>query len=164
MLFRSYEYNLIKESIEDEFCLNRALGKCTIWDEKLKEKVSNSVKNVWENSEYRESQKDKHKGELNAMYKLPSWENVNSDLKSWLKTPTIYLDYITENWDLNKYGYGRNYLVKRYDIKIGTARCLINKFRQGWNPMEDFEFNLFLEEQKKCSGAETGIQGGLKNL
>lgn len=141
-----YEYSLIKESIDNELCLNRALGRCTIWDDELKNKVSNSVKKLWENEEYRVNQTKKHSKGLNHNFKLPSWRNINSDIDSWLSVPKIYSDYIKEGWDLNKYGYGRFYLLKRYGIKMGTSRCLIDKFKNGWNPKEDEDFNIFLSE------------------
>lgn len=141
-----YEYQLIKESIDNELCLNRALGKCTIWDEYLKNKVSDSVKKLWEKEDYRDNQLKKHSEEFNHNFNLPSWRNVNSDIDSWLKVLTIYNDFINEGWDLNKYGYGRSYLVKRYNIKMGTSRCLLNKFKNGWSPKEDKDFNMFLNE------------------
>jgi hypothetical protein len=149
-----FEYQLIKESIEDELCLNRALGKCTIWDEDLKNRVSDSLKKLWENEDYKNNQIKKHSEENNHNYKLPSWRNINSDINSWLKVPIIYKDFLEEEWDFNKYGYGRFYLVKRYGIKNGTARCLVNKFKNGWNPKEDKDFNIFLDEHINARMAE----------
>lgn len=46
-----YEYCLIKESIGDKLCLNRSVGKCTIWDNSLKKKVSESMKDFCKNDE-----------------------------------------------------------------------------------------------------------------
>lgn len=144
-----YEYSLIKESIDDDLCLNRALGKCTIWDDKLKNKVSKSVKKLWDDPSYKENQIKKHIGKLNHNYNLPSWRNVNSDIESWLKVPIIYNDYINEKWDLKKYGFGRYFLIKRYNIKQGTARSLLKKLISDWNPHEDIDFIKFLEENNK---------------
>jgi len=140
-----YEYNLIKNSINDEKCLNRAMGKCTIWNEELKKKVSESVKELWKNPNYRKNYREKKSAEKNHNFGLKPWKNVNSDLESWKKSIIIYNDYIIEKWDLNKYGFGRFYLIKRYGIKQGSARKMIDLFREGWNPHTDLDYLNFLK-------------------
>ena len=48
-----YEYNLIKGSLNDNLCLNRSLGKCTIWNDELKSRLSESMKKRWKDYNYR---------------------------------------------------------------------------------------------------------------
>ena len=140
------EYSLIKESINDELCLNKALGKCTIWDKELIKKLSKSMKDKWEDDEYRNKCIKSRKGEGNPNYKKPSWRNVNSDINSWMKCFTIYDDFIKEEWNFKKYGYGRNMLINRYDISQGTARSVIKKLINGWSPYTDEDFLKFYNE------------------
>jgi hypothetical protein len=140
-----YEYNLIKNSINDEKCLNRAMGKCTIWNEELKKKVSDSIKELWKNPNYRQNYKEKKSSEKNHNFGLRPWKNVNSDLDSWKKSIIIYNDYIGEKWDLGKYGFGRFYLIKRYGIKQGSARKMIELFKEGWNPHTDLDYLNFFK-------------------
>lgn len=140
-----YEYNLIKKSINDSNCLNKAMGKCTIWDEKLKSQVSNSMKKLAEDPKHKERLRINSTGEKNHNFKLKSWRNINSDVESWKLAINIYNDYLFENWDLNKYGFGRFYLMKRYQIKQGTARCLISLLREGWNPHNDEDYLEFIK-------------------
>jgi hypothetical protein len=153
-----YEYLLIKSSINDSMCLNRAMGKCTIWDDELRKKVSSTMKSLWENPNYRQNIQSKNSGLGNHNYKRPSWRNVSSDIQSWVKVKYIYEDFIKENWDLNKYGFGRHFLMKRYGISQGTARCLIKKLRSCWNPNLDQDYMSFYSE--KCSDGETGETRG----
>lgn len=139
-----FEYNLIKTSINDKLCLNKSMGKCTIWDDILKQRVSNSMKNIWNNTEgYRLNKSLKTSGPYNPNYQKPSWRNVNSDIGSWMKTLEIYNDFLLEKWNLNKYGNNRTFLMKRYNICQGTARRLISKFKKNWNPYLDDDFMDF---------------------
>jgi hypothetical protein len=140
------EYFLIKESINDNLCLNRALGKCTIWNDDLLTKLSLSMKEKWEDDEYRRKSVLSRTGVNNHNYKKPSWRNVNSDIKSWMKSFTIYDDFINEKWDFSKYGYGRFMLQKKYDISHGTARCIIKKLKNNWSPYKDEDFLKFYNE------------------
>lgn len=140
------EYSLIKESINDDLCLNRALGKCTIWDDVLLSKLSLSMKEKWEDDEYRKKCVLSRTGVNNHNYKKPSWRNVNSDVKSWMKSFIIYDDFIDEKWDFSKRGHGRFVLQKKYDISHGTARCIIKKLKNNWSPYEDEDFLKFYNE------------------
>jgi hypothetical protein len=140
-----YEYTLIKESINNDKCLNRAMGKCTIWNDELKKKVSESVKELWKNPEFRQNYKLKRSAENNHNFGKKPWKNVNSDLESWKKAIIIFKDYQNEKWDLNKYGFGRFFLIKRYGIKQGSARKLVNLLREGWNPYDDLDYLNFID-------------------
>jgi hypothetical protein len=139
-----YEYNLIKNSINDINCLNKAMGKCTIWDDELKKRLSGSIKKLFDNPKHREMHRNKSVGENNHNYKLKPWRNINSDVESWKVAIKIYDDYIFEKWDLTKYGFGRFYLIKRYKIKQGSARRLISLLREGWNPYNDKDYLDFM--------------------
>jgi hypothetical protein len=146
------EYELIKKSINDDLCLNRAIGKCTIWDEFLLKKLSNSMQHRWEDPDYRSKIVESKKGEKNPNYMKPSWRNVNSDVQSWMKSFQIFDDYINESWDFTKYGFGRLMLQKRYDISQGTSRCLIKKIKNGWSPYNDIDFIDFYRENTSMAG------------
>lgn len=134
------EYNLIKESFDNPKCLNRAMGKCTIWDDELKKKVSKSVKKLWDDSDYRNNQSIIRSGHKNHNYKKPPWRNVNGDKKNWYKSIKIYEDFKSEKWDFTVYGMGRKYLMERYDISQGMSRKLIELFKNNWNPLTDKDF------------------------
>ena len=144
------EYELIKENISNEKCLNRALGKCTIWDTILKTKVSKTLKGYYSYPENRLKLVINSSGQKNHNYKKNPWRNVNSNVCSWKMAIKIYDDFIDENWDLDKYGYGRSYLVKRYKIVEGTARKLIELLKNNWNPCLDSDYLLFLNEKPRC--------------
>ena len=58
----NYEYDLIKSSINDKNCLNKAMGKCAIWDENLKKQISETIKKKWENIEFRKNASIKASG------------------------------------------------------------------------------------------------------
>lgn len=134
------EYELIKKNFDDSKCLNRAIGKCTIWDDKLKKQVSNSVSKLWDKDSHRNNFSEKNSGDKNHNYKKPPWRNVNGDKQNWYKAKEIYNDFIKESWDFNKYGMGRYYLIKRYKISQGMSRSLISKLKSGWIPTEDNDF------------------------
>lgn len=140
-----HEYRLIKNGINSKNCLNKAMGKCAIWDDDLKKQVSNSMKKVWENPEFREKIIFANTGENNKNYGKKPWRNVSGNYESWKKAVIIYDDYLKEKWDFNKRGYGRNLLIRRYDIVQGTARCLIKFLKNNWNPYLDDDYLLFLE-------------------
>lgn len=146
-----FEYSLIKKNMNKNGCLNRALGKCTIWDESLKKQVSNSMKKLWENENYRKNHYSKSSGINHHNYNLQPWRNVNSDIKSWIKIKVIYDDFSSEKWEINKYGYGRNFLMRRYDIVQGTARKFISILKNNWNPYLDVDYLLFLHENASVS-------------
>lgn len=141
-----YEYNLIKGSLNDNLCLNRSLGKCTIWNDELKSKLSESMKKRWKDYNYRNNHSNLFTSETNPNKNKPSWRNLMSCVDSWMKSKEIYDDFQREGWDLEKYGFGRKMLVVRYSIKEGTARNLIRKFRENWSPHEDQDFLNFYEE------------------
>lgn len=145
-----YEYNLIKENFENEKCLNRAMGKCTIWDDFLKKQVSNSMKKLWMSENYRQNRKNQI-GEKNHNFGLKPWRNINSNKDSWKKSIEIFIDYQNEKWDFEKYGFGRQFLISRYHIAQGTARSLIKLLKNNWNPLIDSDFLLFLEENTRVS-------------
>lgn len=146
-----FEYTLIKENKTDKNCLNRAVGKCAIWNDELKAQVSNSLKKLSLNEDYRKKLSERVKGEKNHNYGKKPWENVNSSIHSWIKIIDIYNDYTKEKWDINKYGYGREFLVKRYSIAQGTARSFIKLLKNNWNPLLDKEFLLFLQKNAQVS-------------
>jgi len=145
------EYDLIKENFNKQECLNRALGKCTIWDETLRKKVSESVKKLWKNEEYRLRGSMKSSGINNHNFKINPWRNVNSDIKSWKLVVEIYKDSIIEKWDFSVYGFGRAFLVKKYGIAQGTARSFIKLMKNNWNPLLDSDFLLFLNQDTRVS-------------
>jgi len=145
------EYELIKNSINKKECLNRALGKCTIWDDFLKKKVSLSLKKIWEDEEYRKRAPIKSSGTNNHNYEKKPWRNVNSEIESWKKIIDIYNDFLIEKWDLNKYGMGRHFLMRRYKIAQGTARKFIFLIKNNWNPLLDSDYLLFLYENTRVS-------------
>lgn len=145
------EYNLIKNNIDDKKCLNRALGKCAIWDDVLKKQVSESMKKFYSIPENREKLKFRSLADKNPNFRKKSWRNVNSDIDSWKKAILIYEDYISEKWDLNKYGFGREYLMNRYKIVQGTSRCLIKLLKNNWNPLLDSDYLLFLSDNTRMS-------------
>jgi hypothetical protein len=68
-----------------------------------------------------------------------------ADVVTRNKMTIIFNDYLKEKWDFNKRGYGRNLLIRRYDIVQGTARCLIKFLKNNWNPYLDDDYFLFLE-------------------
>jgi hypothetical protein len=140
------EYSLIKENINNELCLNKALGKCTIWDKELLIKLSKSMKDKWREEKYRNKCIQSRSVKNNPNYNKPSWRNINSDIDSWMKSFIIYDDYINENWDFSKYGYGRHMLQKRYGISQGTSRCLIKKLNNNWSPYTDEDFLNFYNQ------------------
>lgn len=142
----NFEYSLIKENIEDKKCLNRALGKCTIWDEKLKTQVSNSVKKLFNNPDYVEMRRELSRGSKNHNFGRKPWRNVRSNIHCWMLALQIYQDYVVENWDFRKYGYGRHFLMKRYNIVQGTSRKIITLLKNNWNPFLDKDYLLFLKE------------------
>jgi len=146
-----YEYTLIKSNINKKGCLNRALGKCTIWDESLKKQVSNSVKKLWQNEEYKKNMSIKSSGTNNHNFRLNPWRNVNSDIESWKKIIHIYNDFVEEKWDIKKYGYGRHFLMKRYNIAQGTARKFLSLLKNNWSPLFDSDYLLFLHENAGLS-------------
>lgn len=90
-------------------------------------------------------------GEKNHNFKKKPWRNVNSNIDSWKKVISIYNDFLSENWDLNKYGYGRFYLMNRYQIVQGTARNFIKLIKNNWNPLLDTDYLLFLNENTRMS-------------
>lgn len=141
-----YEYNLIKGSLNDNLCLNRSLGKCTIWNDELKSRLSESMKKRWKDYNYRNNRSNLFTSNTNPNKNKPSWRNLSSCVTSWMKSKEIYDDFQKEGWDLEKYGFGRKMLVVRYSIKEGTARNLIKKFRESWSPYEDQDFLNFYEE------------------
>jgi hypothetical protein len=141
-----YEYNLIKGSLNDNLCLNRSLGKCTIWNDELKSRLSESMKKRWKDYNYRNNRSNLFTSNTNPNKNKPSWRNLSSCVASWMKSKEIYDDFQKEGWDLEKYGFGRKMLVVRYSIKEGTARNLIKKFRESWSPYEDQDFLNFYEE------------------
>ena len=140
------EYEFIKENIQDRKCLNRALGKCTIWDEVLKKIVSESMKNVRQYPEYQRNASEKMKGSNNPNFEKKPWRNINSDIPSWVKIIDVYQDFINENWDFSKYGFGRIFLMNRYNISQGTSRKFIYLVKNNWNPFLDTDYLLFLKE------------------
>ena len=141
-----YEYNLIKGSLNYNLCLNRSLGKCTIWNDELKSRLSESMKKRWKDYNYRNNRSNLFTSNTNPNKNKPSWRNLSSCVASWMKSKEIYDDFQKEGWDLEKYGFGRKMLVVRYSIKEGTARNLIKKFRESWSPYEDQDFLNFYEE------------------
>ena len=141
-----YEYNLIKGSLNDNLCLNRSLCKCTIWNDELKSRLSESMKKRWKDYNYRNNRSNLFTSNTNPNKNKPSWRNLSSCVASWMKSKEIYDDFQKEGWDLEKYGFGRKMLVVRYSIKEGTARNLIKKFRESWSPYEDQDFLNFYEE------------------
>ena len=83
---------------------------------------------------------------INIYYNLKPWKNVNSDIESWKKILEIYNDYISEKWNFNKYGFGRLYLQKRYNIAQGTARTFMKLIKNNWNPLLDNDFLAFIND------------------
>lgn len=98
----SFEHDLIKNNINEKGCLNRALGKCTIWDNFLKKKVSGSMKKVWENKEYRNRASIKSSGPNNHNFEKKPWRNVNSDIESWKKVLEIYKDFFNRKMEFQQ--------------------------------------------------------------
>lgn len=142
------EIELIKSSINDEKCLNRACGKCTIWDDNLKKKMAKNLKNYYkENLAVLKKCSDYKKGNKNPNYGCPPWRNVLGNKKSWIKAIDIYNDYVVENWNLNKRKFGRTFLIKRYKIVCGSARKMIDLLKKGWNPHQDKDYQEFLKSQ-----------------
>jgi hypothetical protein len=141
-----YEYFLIKENLNNPKLLNKALGKCAIWNEDLKKQVSNSMKKIWENEEYKLRGKLNSLGANNHNFGVRPWNNINSNVESWVKVKKIYEDFRIENWDLKKYGFGRNFLMKRYGICQGTARRFLSLLKENWSPFEDENYIEFLKK------------------
>jgi hypothetical protein len=145
------EIELIKSSMKDDKCLNRACGKCTIWDDNLKKKMTENLKNYYkENKDVIKKFSDAKKGDKNPNFGCPPWRNGLSHKKSWVKAIDIYNDYVVENWPIfgkNKKSYGRVFLTKRYNIVTGTARKLLILLQNGWNPYQDKDFQEFLKKQ-----------------
>lgn len=145
------EIELIKSSMKDDKCLNRACGKCTIWDDNLKKKMTENLKNYYkENKDIIKKFSDAKKGDKNPNFGCPPWRNGLSHKKSWIKAIDIYNDYIVENWPIfgkNKKSYGRVFLTKRYNIVTGTARKLLILLQNGWNPYQDKDYQKFLKSQ-----------------
>ncbi len=141
-----YEYNLIKENLNNPLLLNKAIGKCTIWNDILKKQVSKSVKELWKNEDYKINAKLKSSGINNHNFRLKPWDNVNSNIESWIKVKKIYEDHILENWKIGEYGFGRYYLMKRYNICQGTARKFISLIKENWNPINDeYYMNFYIK-------------------
>ena len=138
------ETELIRCSIGDDKCLNRACGKCTIWNEQLKKQVGNTLREFYRNNpEKKESIRLNKTGEKNQNYNLPPWKNVNGNKESWLKAGKIYDDFITEKWKLGTYRFGFRMLCTKYGICQGSARKLLKLLVNGWNPYEDREYLEF---------------------
>jgi hypothetical protein len=142
------EVELIKSSINDEKCLNRSCGKCTIWDDNLKKKMVDSRKKYFkENKDVLKKLSDSKKGNKNHNFNCPPWRNVLGNKKSWIKAKQIYNDYIIENWDLNKRKFGRSFLIRRYNIVCGSARKMIDLLKNNWNPHLDDDYKDFYETE-----------------
>lgn len=145
------EIELIKSSINDEKCLNRACGKCTIWDNNLKKKMAENLKNYYKkNKDIVKKCSDAKKGNKNHNFGCPPWRNVLGHKNSWLKAIDIYSDYVIENWPIsvkNNKTYGRTFLCRRYGIVVGTARKLLLLLKSGWNPYQDKDYQEFLKSQ-----------------
>jgi hypothetical protein len=141
-----FEYSLIKENLNNPKLLNKSMGKCTIWNDDLKKQVSNSVRKLWENEEYRLRGELKSSGVNNHNFGIKPWENINSNIESWVKVKKIYEDFQTENWNLKKYGFGRDFVMRRYGVCQGTARKFLSLLKDGWNPLEDENYMKFFEK------------------
>lgn len=142
------EIELIKPSIGDPLCLNKACGKCAIWDDEMKTRM---VKNL--NKFYKENPKLKARfampGNKNPNYNLNPWRNVNGCKHSWKKAIQIYSDMLAENWDLSKRKYGRFMLMRRYKLAQGSARKMLDLFKKRWNPNCDGDYLKFF---RSCGG------------
>ncbi len=77
------------------------------------------------------------RGVKHPNYKLKPWENINSRVDSWAKAGYIYDNYVLKGWNFKKYGQGRYYFKREYNISSGSIRVMIKMFSNGWIPYED---------------------------
>ena len=102
--------------MKDDKCLNRACGKCTIWDDNLKKKMTENLKNYYkENKDVIKKFSDAKKGDKNPNFGCPPWRNGLSHKKSWVKVIDIYNDYKTHQYFFLQIN---NQFLSSYNLQI----------------------------------------------
>jgi len=140
------EMELIKSSIHDPMCLNKAVGKCIIWSKnpEIKKKMTENLNKFYSENGWIKIQLSECKlGDKNPNYGIKPWKNSNGCIESWEKAAKIHTDFKSEKWDLTKKKYGRTMLMRRYGLAQGSARKMLDLFRKGWNPSNDPEYMNF---------------------
>lgn len=69
--------------------------------------------------------------------------------ESWIKAELIYKELVLNDWNFSKYGQGYNYLMKHYNVVQGVARTMVKMFKEGWNPLQDKDYQKFLSNFNK---------------
>jgi len=86
---------------------------------------------------------------LNNKFKgCKPWEASCASHQSWLKAGIIYEDMLKCDWNFND-GRWVMFLVKKYDIAIGSSKRMLKMFRDRWNPFKDKNWIIFADKYSK---------------
>jgi hypothetical protein len=87
------------------------------------------------------------KGARNSNFQIKPWMANNAHMESWSKAQYLYENYYSKNWDYKKYGHGIQYFNSKYNIAVGSGKCMLRMFREGWVPSLDTEWtNTFKKD------------------